>query len=132
MAGTRWVVLPTRGAPYRPERRAQEPVMPWIILIIAGLFEVIWASLLPATDGFTRWLPTAGFVASLGLSMYLLSVATRTIPIGTGYAVWVGIGALGAFIVGVVVKGDETNPAQVLAMGLLVAAIVAVKVTSAH
>ena len=106
--------------------------MPWIVLIIAGLFEVVWASLLPATDGFTRWLPTAGFVASLGLSMYLLSVATRTIPIGTGYAVWVGIGALGAFIVGVVVKGDETNPAQVLAMGLLVAAIVAVKVTSAH
>jgi len=109
---------------------AESSVMPWIILIIAGAFEVVWASLLDSTKGFTRPWPTAGFVITLGISMYLLSVAVRTIPIGTAYAVWVGIGAVGAFVVGVVVKGDETSPAQMLAISALVASIVAVKVTA--
>ncbi|BAN01942.1 DMT family transporter [Ilumatobacter coccineus] len=105
--------------------------MAWFVLIVAGLFEVAWASLLGTTKGFTRPLPTVGFVVTLAISMYLLSVATRTIPVGTGYAVWVGIGALGAFLVGVFVKGDETNVAQMIAMLALVASIVAVKFTAA-
>ncbi len=105
--------------------------MAWIILIVAGLFEVVWASLLDATKGFTRLWPTVGFLVTLGISMYLLSVATRTIPIGTGYAVWVGIGAVGAFVVGVVVKGDATSVGQVAAISALVMSIVAVKVTAA-
>ncbi|MGA9276930.1 DMT family transporter [Ilumatobacter sp.] len=105
--------------------------MAWIILIIAGLFEVAWASLLGETKGFTRLVPTLGFLATLGTSMYLLSVATRTIPIGTGYAVWVGIGAVGAFLVGTLIRGDETNPAQVIAVGALVVSIIAVKATAA-
>lgn len=104
--------------------------MAWIVLIIAGLFEVAWASLLDQTRGFTRLVPTVGFVATLGISMYLLSVATRTIPVGTGYAVWVGIGATGAFLVGVLLKGDSTNPWQVVAMFALVASIIAVKLTA--
>lgn len=104
--------------------------MAWIILIIAGLFEVAWASLLDGTKGFTRPVPTLGFAVTLLISMYLLSVSTRTIPIGTGYAVWVGIGAVGAFVVGVVVKGDDTSPAQVAAIAALVASIVAVKLTA--
>jgi quaternary ammonium compound-resistance protein SugE len=70
--------------------------MPWVLLIIAGLLEVAWASLLPETNGLTRLLPTAGFVVALAGSMFLLAKATETIPIGTGYAVWVGIGAVGA------------------------------------
>lgn len=105
--------------------------MAWFILIVAGLFEVVWASLLDQTKGFTRFVPTVGFLVALGISMYLLSVATRSIPVGTGYAVWVGIGAVGAFLVGVVIKGDDTNVGQVLAISALVASIIAVKLTAA-
>ncbi|WP_040493236.1 DMT family transporter [Ilumatobacter nonamiensis] len=105
--------------------------MAWIVLIIAGLFEVVWASLLDSTKGFSRLWPTVGFLVTLGISMYLLSIATRTIPVGTGYAVWVGIGAVGAFLVGVFVKGDETSVGQVAAIAALVTSIVAVKLTAA-
>lgn len=105
--------------------------MAWIVLIIAGLFEVVWASLLDSTKGFSRLWPTVGFLVTLGISMYLLSVATRTIPVGTGYAVWVGIGAVGAFLVGVFIKGDVTSVGQVAAIVALVTSIVAVKLTAA-
>ncbi len=104
--------------------------MAWVVLVVAGLFEVAWASLLDSTKGFTRLWPTMGFVVTLAVSMYLLSVATRTIPVGTGYAVWVGIGAVGAFLVGVVFKGDETSVGQVTAVAALVMSIVAVKLTA--
>ncbi|WP_420450248.1 DMT family transporter [Ilumatobacter sp.] len=104
--------------------------MAWVVLIIAGLFEVAWASLLDSTKGFTRLWPTVGFVVTLGVSMYLLSVATRTIPVGTGYAVWVGIGAVGAFLVGVLVKGDEAGVGQTVAIVALVTSIAAVKLTA--
>ena len=106
--------------------------MSWVILVVAGLFEVAWASLLGATKGFTRVVPTVGFLITLAISMFLLQVATRTIPIGTGYAVWVGIGAVGAFLVAVVFRGQSTNAGQVLAMAALVASIVAVKLTATH
>lgn len=105
--------------------------MAWIILVVAGLFEVAWATLLDETKGFTRVAPTVGFVVTLVISMWLLSVATRTIPIGTGYAVWVGIGAVGAFAVGLL-RGHPTTPAQLVAMAALVGSIVAVKLTAAH
>ena len=105
--------------------------MPWFVLVVAGLFEVVWASLLEETKGFTRAVPTVGFVLSLAISMYLLSVATRTIPVGTGYAVWVGIGAVGAFVVGVVFRDQATNGPQVAAVLALVASIIAVKLTAA-
>lgn len=106
--------------------------MAWIVLVVAGLFEVVWASLLGATKGFTRPVPTIGFLVTLAISMYLLQIATRTIPIGTGYAVWVGIGAVGAFLVAVLWRGQPTSPGQVLAITALVASIVAVKLTSIH
>ena len=106
--------------------------MPWIYLLAAGLFEVAWASLLGETKGFTRVAPTAGFVVTLAISMVLLHLATREIPIGTAYAVWVGIGAVGAYLVSTVVRGQPTNVGQVAAMGALVASIVAVKLTAAH
>ncbi|MEM8619104.1 MAG: multidrug efflux SMR transporter [Actinomycetota bacterium] len=105
--------------------------MAWMILALAGAFEVAWASLLGETKGFTRLLPSVGFVVTLAISMYLLSMATRTIPVGTGYAVWVGIGAVGAFAVSVLLKGQETNVAQILAIMALVGSIVAVKLTAA-
>lgn len=105
--------------------------MAWIILIVAGLFEVVWASLLDATKGFTKPLPTVGFLVALAISMYLLSVATKTLPIGTAYAVWVGIGAVGAYVVGIVVKGDSTTVGQAAAIAALIASIMAVKLTAA-
>lgn len=104
--------------------------MAWIVLIVAGIFEVVWASLLDASRGFTKPGATAGFVVTLAISMYLLSVATRTIPIGTAYAVWVGIGAVGAFLVGVVLLDQRTSVPQVVAMAALVLSIVAVKATA--
>jgi quaternary ammonium compound-resistance protein SugE len=104
----------------------------WIILIVAGLFEVAWAILLGETKAFTRPLPTALFVATLGISMYLLSIATRSIPIGTAYAVWVGIGAVGAFLVSVTWRGEATSIPQMAAMAALVVSILAVKLTAAH
>jgi quaternary ammonium compound-resistance protein SugE len=104
--------------------------MSWILLVAAGVFEVIWASLLERTDGFSRLVPTLGFVATLVVSMVLLSLAVRTIPIGTAYAVWVGIGAVGAFGVSVVGERRPTSGPQLLAMAALVGSILAVKATS--
>jgi quaternary ammonium compound-resistance protein SugE len=107
-------------------------VMSWLVLVIAGLFEVAWAILLGESKGLTRPLPTAGFVVALAVSMYLLSIAVRSIPIGTAYAIWVGIGAIGAFVVSVLLLGQRTNPAQLAAMGALVVSILAVKLTASH
>jgi quaternary ammonium compound-resistance protein SugE len=104
----------------------------WILLVVAGLFEVVWASLLPQTEGFRRALPTLGFGVALAVSMVLLAVAVRTLPVGTAYAVWVGIGAVGTFLVSVVIRREPTDLPNVLAMSVLVAAIVAVKLTAPH
>lgn len=104
--------------------------MAWILLVVAGLLEVSWASVLPATRGLTRPLPTAAFVALLVASMVALARAAQTIPIGTAYAVWVGIGAVGAAVVGMVVHGDPVTPARLGFLGLLVVAIVGLKVTA--
>jgi quaternary ammonium compound-resistance protein SugE len=106
--------------------------MAWIVLIVAGLLEVVWASLLPSVRGFTRLVPTVGFVGALCASMLLLASATRTIPVATGYAVWVGIGAVGTVLAGVVFKGESVNAAQFVSLAVLVLGIVAVKLTAAH
>lgn len=106
--------------------------MAWIVLVVAGLLEVAWAALLPATDGFRRVGPTIGFVVALSGSMVLLSMAVREIPVGTAYAVWVGIGAVGAAAAGVVLYRETMSVAQLGAVGVLVLGIVAVKLTSAH
>lgn len=106
--------------------------MPWLLLVVAGLFEVVWASLLPETEGFRRPLPTLGFVAALGVSMFLLAVAVRTLPVGTAYAVWVGIGAVGTVLVGIIFRNQATSVANLLALATLVAAIIAVKLTAPH
>lgn len=106
--------------------------MAWILLGIAGLLEVAWASVLPATDGLRRVLPTIGFLVLLVASMLMLSIATRTIPLGTAYAVWVGIGAVGAAMVGIVRHGDPATPARLAFLALLIVSIVGLKATSAH
>jgi quaternary ammonium compound-resistance protein SugE len=104
----------------------------WLLVIVAGLFEVVWASLLPETEGFRRLWPSVGFVAALAASMALLAAAVRTLPVGTAYAVWVGIGAVGTVAVSVVVRHQATSVANLLALAGLLAAIVAVKLTAPH
>ncbi len=106
--------------------------MPWILLIVAGLLEVAWASLLPASDGLTRPVPTAGFVLLLAASMLALAKASETISLGTAYSVWVGIGAVGAAVVGIVLHGDAASPARVGFLALLVISIVGLKLSSGH
>jgi len=101
--------------------------MAWILLVVAGLLEVGWASLLPATEGLRRPVPTAGFLALLAASMYGLAKATETIPIGTGYVVWVGIGAVGTAIVGMG-RGDPVTTARLVCLGLIVAGVVGLRV----
>ncbi|HSP28147.1 MAG TPA: multidrug efflux SMR transporter, partial [Ilumatobacteraceae bacterium] len=122
-----------RGAPVPASTTgAGGIVVAWLLLIVAGLFEVVWASLLAETRGFSRLWPTVGFVLALGVSMVLLATAVRTLPVGTAYAVWVGIGAIGTVLVGVTFRQEATSPTNLLALAGLVAAIVAVKVTAPH
>lgn len=104
--------------------------MAWVLLIIAGLLETGWAVGLKYTEGFTRPLP--GVLTALAIigSMYLLSVAARTLPIGTAYGVWVGIGALGAGILGIVLFGEVATPSRLFFLVLLLVAVVGLKVTS--
>lgn len=103
--------------------------MAWILLVAAGLLEVAWASVLPSTEGFTRPVPTALFAVLMAGSMFGLARATDTIPIGTGYAVWVGIGAVGAAVVGIV-RGDPVTAARVVCLALIVAGVVGLRLTS--
>jgi quaternary ammonium compound-resistance protein SugE len=103
--------------------------MPWIILIVAGLLEVAWASVLPATEGLSKPVPTACFVGLLAASMIALAKATESIPLGTAYGVWVGIGAVGAAAVGIALHGDPATPARVMFLVLLIVAIVGLKAT---
>jgi len=104
----------------------------WVLLVIAGLLEVAWASMLPATRGLTKLLPTAGFLALLTLSMAALAKASESTAIGTAYSVWVGIGAVGAALVGIAVHGDPATPIRVGFLVLLVVAIVGLKLSSGH
>lgn len=102
----------------------------WIALIVAGLLEVCWAVGLKYTDGFRRPVPSILVIAAIAASMFLLSWAARTLPIGTAYAVWVGIGALGAAILGVILFGEPLTAARIGFLAMLLIAIVGLKATS--
>jgi quaternary ammonium compound-resistance protein SugE len=102
----------------------------WILLVIAGLFEVAWAIGLKYTDGFTRLLPSVLTLLALGVSMYLLARAAQVLPIGTAYGVWVGIGALGAAVLGIVLFKESASPARLAFLALLLVSIVGLKFTS--
>ena len=106
--------------------------MSWFLLVVAGLLEVAWASVLPATAGLTRPAPTALFLVLLAGSMFGLARATETIPIGTAYVVWVGIGAVGAVLVGWLVQGEALPIGRARWLAMLVVAIAGVKLTSPH
>lgn len=104
--------------------------MPWILLVIAGLFEIGWAIGLKYTHGFTRLWPTVGTVTAMVISIALLGLAMRTLPVGTAYAVWTGIGAVGTVILGIVLFGDPANAARLICVALIVAGILGLKLTS--
>lgn len=102
----------------------------WFILVIAGLLEVCWASALKSTAGFTRLWPTLFFAVTLGGSMYLLSLATKNLPVGTAYAVWVGIGAAGTAIFAMLFHGEVMTLARGLFLSLLIISIIGLKMTT--
>ena len=104
--------------------------MSWIILLLAGLFEVGWAVGLKYTDGFTRPWPTLGTVAAMAISLWLLGVAMKSLPLGTAYAVWVGVGAVGTAILGIVLLGEPANPGRLVSLGLIVAGVVGLRLAT--
>ena len=104
--------------------------MAWLILVLAGLFEVGWAIGLKYTDGFTRLWPTVGTLAAMVISLGLLGLAMKTLPVGTSYAVWVGVGAVGTAILGIVLLGEPANAGRLISLGLIVAGIVGLKLAS--
>ena len=104
--------------------------MAWIILLIAGLLEVVWAIGLKYTHGFTRLTPSIITIAAMVVSMLLLANAMKTLPAGTAYAVWTGIGAVGAAIMGMVLLGESTNIARIISLCLSVVGILGLKFSS--
>ena len=104
--------------------------MAWIVLFVAGLFEVGWAVALKYTQGFTRLWPTVGFAVSMALSVALLGVALKTLPMGTAYAVWTGVGAVGTVILGIVLFGESADAPRLVCIGLIVAGIVGLRIVA--
>jgi quaternary ammonium compound-resistance protein SugE len=104
--------------------------MAWLILFVAGLFEIGWAIGLKYTDGFTRLVPSVLTVAAMAVSVILLGVALKTLPVGTAYAVWTGVGAVGTAILGIYLFGDPATTARLASIGLIVAGIVGLKLVT--
>ena len=101
--------------------------MSWVFLIAAGLCEIFYAAAMPRTEGFTRLWPSLFCGAFIAASMYLLSLATRTIPVGTAYALWVGIGAVGTAVYGMLALGEDRSVARMACFGLILMGIVGLK-----
>ena len=104
--------------------------MPWIYLLLAGIFEIGFAIGLKYTEGFTRLWPSVGTIVAAGISLWLLTQALRTIPVGTAYAIWTGIGAVGVATLGVVLFSDSASPARLGCIALIVAGVVGLKLFS--
>jgi len=104
--------------------------MAWLYLLIAGLFEVAWAIGLKYTDGFTRLIPSIWTVVSMAVSFLFLSLALKTLPVGTAYAVWTGIGAVGTAALGIYLFGEPATAARLASMGLIVAGIIGLKLVT--
>ncbi|MBA4759383.1 quaternary ammonium compound efflux SMR transporter SugE [Sphingosinicella sp.] len=103
--------------------------MAWVYLGIAGLLEVVWAFSMKQSEGFTRLAPSIITIIAMIASFALLSISMKSLPLGTAYTVWTGIGAVGAFLVGVAVLGESVSPMRVLAAGLIVGGLVLMKLS---
>lgn len=104
--------------------------MAWLVLLVAGLFEIGWAIGLKYTEGFTRLAPTVATVAAMIVSLFLLGLAVRTLPVGTAYAVWTGIGTLGTVLLGIVLFGDSTEPLRLVCIVMIVAGVIGLKIVT--
>jgi quaternary ammonium compound-resistance protein SugE len=104
--------------------------MNWVILVLAGLFEVGWAIGLKYTEGFTRFWPTIWTVAAMIISLWLLGIAMKSLPVGTAYSVWVGVGAVGTVILGIVLLGEPANAARLISVALIIAGIIGLKLAT--
>jgi len=104
--------------------------MPWIILVLAGLFEIGWAVGLKYSDGFTRLWPSVATVAAMAISLALLGIAMKSLPMGTAYAIWVGVGAVGTVILGVALFDEPVNALRVASVGLIIAGLVGLKLAT--
>lgn len=104
--------------------------MAWFILFVAGLFEIGWAIGLKYSEGFTKLVPSILTVIAMIISIILLGIALKTLPVGTGYAMWTGIGAVGTAILGIVLLGDSMDPLRLVSLGLIVAGLIGLKLTS--
>jgi quaternary ammonium compound-resistance protein SugE len=103
--------------------------MPWVYLVFAGLLEIVWAVGLKYTEGFTRLWPSVITGSVMTASVVLLALAVKTLPIGTAYAIWTGIGAVGAVILGIVLFGDSASPLRLACVALVVLGMVGLKLT---
>lgn len=106
--------------------------MAWIYLFIAGLLEVLWAFSMKQSEGFTRIVPSAITLGAMIASVVLLALAMRTLPLGTAYTIWTGIGAVGAFVVGVLVLGEQLTAMRIAAAIFIISGIVLMKLSSPH
>ncbi|TWU66432.1 MULTISPECIES: quaternary ammonium compound efflux SMR transporter SugE [Crateriforma] len=105
--------------------------MAWLFLVIAGLLEIVWAIGMKYSDGFTKFWPTVGTLAAMAVSFGLLGAAMRTLPVGTAYGVWVGIGTVGTVLLGIGLFNESADPIRMLFVGLIIAGIIGLKMTAA-
>lgn len=104
--------------------------MAWIYLTLAGILEVVWAYTMKQSDGFTKLVPTVITLATMGISFGLLSASMKTLPLGTAYVIWTGIGSVGAFIVGIAVLGEPATAMRITAATLIVGGLIMMKLAS--
>lgn len=104
--------------------------MHWVTLVVAGLFEIGWAVGLKYTEGFTRMWPTIGTVLSMVVSLGLLGIAMKSLPVGTAYSVWVGVGAVGTVILGIALFGEPASAGRLVSVGLIIVGIIGLKPAS--
>lgn len=104
--------------------------MAWVYLGLAGLLEVLWATTMKQSEGFTRLGPTLVTAVAMAISVWLLAVAMRTLPLGTAYAIWTGIGAVGAFTVGILLMGEAATLGRIASVGLIITGMVGLKLSS--
>ena len=102
----------------------------WVILIIAGLFEIFWAIGLKYTDGFSKLIPSVLTILSMLISVWLLSISLKTLPLGTAYAVWVGIGSVGTVIAGIILFNDSVNLLRIISILFIILGIIGLKITT--
>ncbi|HLU06833.1 MAG TPA: quaternary ammonium compound efflux SMR transporter SugE [Woeseiaceae bacterium] len=104
--------------------------MAWIVLVLAGLFEVGWAIGLKYTEGFTRLWPTVWTVATMAISLWLLGIAMKDLPVGTAYSVWVGVGAVGTVTLGIMLLGEPANAGRLISVALIIGGIIGLKLAT--